>query len=42
MTLARSSPSWTLDQGFLTIARTSALGPNVFTMMLCVILGFAG
>jgi hypothetical protein len=32
MTLARSSPSCTLDQGFLIIARTSDLGPTAFTM----------
>jgi hypothetical protein len=32
MTLERSNPSCTLDEGFLIIARTSDLGPTVFTM----------
>jgi len=32
MTLERRSPSCTLDQGFSIIARTSDLGPDVFTM----------
>ncbi len=32
ITLERSSPPCTLDQGLLTIARTSRLGPTVFTI----------